>query len=74
MITCGTAIIPLRNHLQRYFRQLDGVAHLEFQQDSWQYRINWWYSADKLLADRAIRLNCIDNQFIAQAEAAASRR
>lgn len=73
MITCGTAIIPLRNHLQRYFRQLDGVAHLEFQQDSWQYRINWWYSADKLLADRAIRLNCIDNQFIAQAEAAASQ-
>lgn len=68
MITSGTSIIDLRNHLQRYFRQLDGVAHLEFQQDSWQYRINWWYSADKLLADRAIRLSCAGEQFIAAAE------
>lgn len=69
LITSGTSIIHLRNHLQRYFRQLDGVAHLEFQQDSWQYRINWWYAADKLLADRAIRLSCTDNQFIAANEA-----
>ncbi|WP_343553942.1 cellulose biosynthesis protein BcsE [Pantoea sp.] len=68
MIASGTAIIHLRNHLQGYFRQLDGVAHLDFQQDSWQYRINWWYSADKLLADRAIRLSCIEDQFIAANE------
>lgn len=65
MITSGTSIIHLRNHLQGYFRQLDGLAHLEFQQDSWHYRINWWYAADKLLADRAIRLSYVDNQFIA---------
>lgn len=69
MITSGTAIIHLRNHLQAYFRQLDGLAHLEFQQDSWQYRINWWYAANKLLADRAIRLSYVDNQFIAVNEA-----
>ena len=69
LITSGASILHLRNHLQRYFRQLDGVAHLEFQQDSWQYRINWWYSADKLLADRAIRFRCEDNQFIAANEA-----
>jgi cellulose biosynthesis protein BcsE len=68
MIASGTSIIHLRNSLQRYFRQLDGVAHLDFQQDSWQYRINWWYSADKLLADRAIRLSCVENQFIAASE------
>ena len=65
MITSGSSIIHLRNHLHAYFRQLDGAAHLDFQQDSWQYRINWWYSADKLLADRAIRLRCVENQFIA---------
>ena len=68
MITSGSSIIHLRNNLQAYFRQLDGVAHLDFQQDSWQYRINWWYSADKLLADRAIRLDCVEQQFIAASE------
>lgn len=65
LITSGTSIINLRNYLQRYFRQIDGVAHLDYQQDSWQYRINWWYSADQLLADRAIRLSFVENQFIA---------
>lgn len=68
IMTAGTTIIHLRNHLPRYFRQLDGVAHLDFQQDSWQYRINWWYSGDNLLADRAIRLSCIENNFIAEKE------
>lgn len=65
IITYGTPLINLRDNLQRYFRQIDGVAHLEFQQDSWQYRINWWYSADRLLADRALRLNCHEEQFVA---------
>jgi len=65
MVTSGATIINLRNNLQRYFRQLDGVAHLTFQQDSWQYRINWWYAADSLLADRAIRLGCKDECFYA---------
>jgi cellulose biosynthesis protein BcsE len=69
MITSGASIINVRNPLHAYFRQLDGLAHLAFQQDSWQYRINWWYSADKLLADRAIRLSYVDNQFIATDEA-----
>lgn len=65
MVTSGATIINLRNNLQRYFRQLDGVAHLTFQQDSWQYRINWWYAGDRLLADRAIRLDCKDDRFYA---------
>lgn len=65
MVTSGTTIINLRNNLQRYFRQLDGLAHLAFQQDSWQYRINWWYAGDRLLADRAIRLECKDDRFYA---------
>lgn len=63
IVTSGATIINLRNNLQRYFRQLDGVAHLTFQQDSWQYRINWWYAAERLLADRAIRLDCKDERF-----------
>lgn len=65
MVTSGATIINLRNNLQRYFRQLDGLAHLAFQQDSWQYRINWWYAADRLLADRAIRFGCKDERFYA---------
>ncbi|WP_292985129.1 cellulose biosynthesis protein BcsE [Pantoea sp.] len=63
IITSGTTIINLSNNLQRYFRQLDGVAHLSFQQDSWQYRINWWYAAERLLADRAIRLGYEEDRF-----------
>jgi len=65
IITFGSTIINLRDNLQRYFRQIDGVAHLEFQQDSWQYRINWWYSTDRLLADRALRLKQHNECFIA---------
>lgn len=65
IVTAGATIINLSNNLQRYFRQLDGVAHFTFQQDSWQYRINWWYTADRLLADRAIRLGCKDALFYA---------
>lgn len=68
IITWGATVINLRNYLQGYFRQLDGVAHLDFQQDSWKYRINWWYSAERLFADRAIRLSCQNNQFIAAKE------
>lgn len=64
IISWGATVINLRNYLHGYFRQVDGVAHLEFQQDSWKYRINWWYSADRLFADRAIRLSYQNNQFI----------
>ncbi|MEZ3501109.1 cellulose biosynthesis protein BcsE [Pantoea sp. KPR_PJ] len=63
IVTSGATIITLRNNLQRYFRQLDGLADLTFQQDSWQYRINWWYATDRLLADRAIRFGCGDSGF-----------
>lgn len=65
IVTWGSAVINLRNHLQGYFRQLDGMAHLEYQQDSWQYRISWWYSEERVFADRAIRLNCVDEAFTA---------
>lgn len=68
IVVWGTTIINLRNHLQGYFRQVDGVAHLEFQQDSWKYRVNWWYAAERLFADRVIRLSCLNNQFIAAKE------
>ncbi|MBP2168899.1 cellulose biosynthesis protein BcsE [Erwinia toletana] len=57
IITAGTGVNNLRHQLQRFFHQLDGVTHLEWRQDSWDYRINWWCSGNQLLADRVIRLD-----------------
>ncbi|MCU5773833.1 cellulose biosynthesis protein BcsE [Erwiniaceae bacterium BAC15a-03b] len=57
IISAGTGVNNLRNQLQRFFHQLDGMAHLEWQQDRWDYRINWWCSGNQLFADRVIRLD-----------------
>lgn len=56
IISSGSTVNTLRNHLQTYYRHLDGLAHLDWQQDSWNYRINWWANNDTMLADRACRL------------------
>ena len=37
------------------FRQLNGLAHLEYQQDIWNYRVSWWCHDRRLMADRALR-------------------
>lgn len=63
IITIGSGMSQLRHHLQRYFRQLDGLAHLDFQQDSWQYRIGWWHYDNTLIADRALRLTLAQDRF-----------
>ncbi|MGK3144015.1 cellulose biosynthesis protein BcsE [Pantoea sp. C2G6] len=65
IITSGTTQFNQTTHLQRYFRQMDGLAYLTPQQDSWQYQINWWYAGERLFADRAIRLGCEDERFFA---------
>lgn len=69
IMTSGASIINLRNNLQGHFRHLDGVANLSYQQESWQYRIEWWYSENRLFADRTITLGCKDDAFHALHEA-----
>lgn len=56
IITYGSGVNHLRNDLQTRYRHLDGLSHLEWQQDSWNYRINWWCNKSGMLADRALRL------------------
>lgn len=63
IISSGSTINNLRNHLQTYYRHLEGLAHLDWQQDSWNYRINWWANKDTMLADRACRLSRNDLKF-----------
>ncbi len=63
IITSGAGINNLRSQLQTFFRYLDGVAHLEWQQDSWDYRINWWCHDNQLLAERTLRFSKNDERY-----------
>jgi len=65
MVTSGTPLINQGNNLQRYFRQMDGLAYLSFQQTSWHYQISWWYTGERLLADRSVRLGYEHAHFFA---------
>lgn len=56
IITSGSGVNNLRQSLLSTFRQLNGLAHLEYQQDIWNYRISWWCHDRRLMADRALRL------------------
>mgnify|MGYP001000140320 CR=1 FL=1 len=56
IITSGSGVNNLRQNLLSSFRQLNGLAHLEYQQDSWNYRVSWWCHDQRLMADRALRL------------------
>lgn len=64
IISSGAGINNLRNQLQGFFRYLDGTSHLEWQQDSWNYRINWWCNGNQLMADRAVRLGIKDEIYL----------
>lgn len=64
IITCGSGINNLRNDLQTRYRHLEGLSHLEWQQDSWNYRINWWCNKSGMLADRELRLSLLHDSFI----------
>lgn len=56
IITSGSGVNNLRQTLLSTFRQLNGLAHLEYQQDIWNYRVSWWCHDRRLMADRALRL------------------
>ncbi|QGU85786.1 cellulose biosynthesis protein BcsE [Erwinia sorbitola] len=64
IITSGSGINNLRNELQTLYRHLEGLSHLEWQQDSWNYRVNWWCSKSGMLADRELRLSLLQDSFI----------
>lgn len=64
IITSGAGLNALRSDLQTRYRHLEGLSHLEWQQDSWNYRINWWCNKSGMLADRALRLTLHDEAFI----------
>ncbi|YCH30689.1 cellulose biosynthesis protein BcsE [Erwinia sp. D4-22] len=68
IITSGSGVNNLRQILLGTFRQLNGLAHLEYQQDSWNYRVSWWCHDQRLMADRALRLTARDAGFAALRE------
>lgn len=63
IVTSGSGINNLRNHLQTFYRYLDGLSQLDWRQDSWNYRINWWAHGDGMLADRAMHLSASEHGF-----------
>ncbi len=63
IITFGSGLNNLRNQLQNFYRHVEGLAQLDWQQDSWNYRINWWMNGENMLADRALRFILNENRF-----------
>jgi len=63
ILTSGSGINNVRHHLQVFYRHLEGLSQLDWQQDSWHYRINWWANGDGMLADRAMRLSAGEHCF-----------
>jgi len=66
IISFGSVINTLRGQLQTLYRHVDGLAQLDWQQDSWDYRINWWANGGGMLADRELRLALNMDQFTLQ--------
>lgn len=63
IITSGSGINNLRSQLQSFYRYVEGLAQLDWQQDSWNYRINWWANGEGMLADRALRFTLNESRF-----------
>ncbi|WP_261641833.1 cellulose biosynthesis protein BcsE [Erwinia mallotivora] len=64
IITSGSGINHLRSQLQVFYRHIDGLAHLDWQQDSWHYRINWWANKTGMVADRTVRFAFKEPRFV----------
>ena len=63
IITYDAGVNALQNDLQTRYRHLEGLSHLEWQPDHWNYRIQWWCNKSGMLADRALRLELIQEYF-----------
>lgn len=68
IVTTGITLFNQTSSLQRYYRQIDGLAYLTVEQDSWLYQISWWYTGERLFADRTLRLGYEDAHFFALKE------
>ncbi|WP_337022059.1 cellulose biosynthesis protein BcsE [Pantoea anthophila] len=68
IVTTGITLFNQTSTLQRYYRQIDGLAYLTVEQDSWLYQISWWYTGERLFADRTLRLGYEDAHFFALKE------
>lgn len=68
IVTTGITLFNQTSSLQRYYRQIDGLVYLTVEQDSWLYQISWWYTGERLFADRTLRLGYEDAHFFALKE------
>ncbi len=68
IVTTGITLFNQTSSLQRYYRHIDGLAYLTVEQDSWLYQISWWYTGERLFADRTLRLGYEDAHFFALKE------
>lgn len=70
IITAGAGVDGLRDDLKKCYRHLDGLSHLEWQQESWNYRVQWWSNNSVMLVDQSLRLTLLDDSFIQRHDAA----
>ncbi|WP_273868572.1 cellulose biosynthesis protein BcsE [Serratia odorifera] len=56
ILSHGSGVNKLRGQLGNQHRLLDGLANLQWQQDSAQYLVNWWSTANGINANQLITL------------------
>lgn len=56
ILSHGSGVNKLKNQLSVEHRALSGLASLQWQQDSAQYLVSWWRTADRIDADHVFTL------------------
>ncbi|BFO07620.1 hypothetical protein GGER_01300 [Serratia rubidaea] len=56
VLSHGNGVNKLRGQLAAQHRVLDGLANLQWQQDSAQYLVNWWGTASGVNANQLLTL------------------